>query len=228
MMNLGYDIPVKLFSIHLVMMCLVLLIFEYKRIQAFLLNNVVEKGDIYNPVFSKKWMRITGILLKLTFIVFAIILPFVQSYGWYTEGKKPSLPGLIKPGVYEVTTFVLNKDTIPFNYSDSARWKDIIFDNSNSGSISTSDTMFRQRYGRGYFSYSIDSAKRIISFVKQVVTSTVTPYQLGTLHFDFPDSNTIHLSGMLRKESLNLVLVKVGQHFQLADRQFNWRTEYIK
>jgi hypothetical protein len=44
--------------------------------------------------------------------------------------RKPRPTGPIKPGVYEVKTFVLNGDTIPFTYADKLRWKDVIFDHN--------------------------------------------------------------------------------------------------
>jgi len=53
MMNLGYDIQVKSFSIHLVMIYLVLQIFEYKRILALLLNKLMNPGNNYEVTFPK-------------------------------------------------------------------------------------------------------------------------------------------------------------------------------
>jgi hypothetical protein len=224
LMNMGYDIPVKLFSTHLVIMCIVLLAFEYKRIFALLFNKPIEAGTIYRRVFLERWMTITAIVLKLAFIVFIVILPFKDSYKRYAESKKPKTDGPIKTGVYEVKTYVLNSDTIPFTYNDRMRWKDVIIDNSTSGSVGSNDTMFRQRYGRGYFNFSIDSSKQKLDIIKRNVDFTTFP--LGSLHFDLPDSNTVVLSGRLRNDSIYAVLVKIDRHFQLAERQFHWLSEY--
>jgi uncharacterized membrane protein YphA (DoxX/SURF4 family) len=224
LMNMGYDIPVKLFSTHLVIMCIVLLAFEYKRIFALLFNKPIEAGTIYRRVFLKRWMTITAIVLKLAFIVFIVILPFKDNYKQYAESKKPKPDGPIKTSVYEVKTYVLNSDTIPFTYNDRLRWKDVIIDNSSSGSVGSNDTMFRQRYGRGYFNFSIDSNKQKLDIIKRNVDFTTFP--LGSLHFDLPDSNTVVLSGRLRNDSIYAVLVKIDRHFQLTERQFHWLSEY--
>jgi hypothetical protein len=65
MTNIGYDIEVKLFSLHLVIMCLVLLSYEYKRVAGFLLNNaIVSPNNLYNVSFSARWMRIARILVN--------------------------------------------------------------------------------------------------------------------------------------------------------------------
>ena len=64
MMNLGYDVQVKSFSIHLVIICLVLLAFEFKRIAALLLNKPLTAGNLYTVGFSNKWMRISRVIVK--------------------------------------------------------------------------------------------------------------------------------------------------------------------
>jgi hypothetical protein len=53
-MNMGYDIPVKLFSTHLVVICFVLLAFEYRRIFALLFNNPMPAGIVYRAGHSQK------------------------------------------------------------------------------------------------------------------------------------------------------------------------------
>lgn len=224
LMNLGYDIPAKLFSIHLVIMCLVLLAFESKRMLALMFNNTMAVGNMYKPEFSKRWMRVTGLVFKLAFILFVIILPFRNDYKLYKDSRKEQTTGPLKPGVYEVKTFVFNSDTIPFSYGDRLRWKDVIFDHNTGGSIGTTDTAFRQRYGRSYFNFSVDSAKQNLDLIKRTVDFKTFP--IGTLHFDLPDSNTVILSGMVRKDSVYAVLVKTNRHFQLAERQFHWLSEY--
>lgn len=224
LMNMGYDIPVKLFSTHLVIMCLVLLAFEYKRILALLFNKPMEAGTIYRRVFFKKWISIAAIISKLAFIVFVVILPFKDNYKEYSEAKRTKPDGPIKSGVYEVKTYVLNGDTLPFTYNDKLRWKDVIFDNSSSGSVGSTDTIFRQRYGRGYFIFSIDSSKQNLDIKKRLVDFTTIP--LGWLHFNLPDSNTLILSGRLRNDSVYAMLAKTNRHFQLTERQFHWLSEY--
>jgi len=84
--------------------------------------------------------------------------------------------------------------------------------------------MFSQRYGMGYFNLSIDSAKQNLDIIKRTVDFNTFP--LGKLHFDLPDSNTVILSGMLRKDSVYALLKRTDRHFQLTERQFHWLSEY--
>jgi len=223
-MNLGYDIPVKLYSMHLVIIGMVLLCFEHKRILSFFTNQAASAGSLYNITVAKSWMRILIWVSKIAFIILIIILPFKDTYEEYRQGNQPQIIAPIQAGVYEVSRFAVNHDTIPFTYADSLRWKDVIFENGYLGSICTTDTLFRQRYGRGYFNFSFDSARQKIFFSKRTVTFDSIP--LFSMKLEMPDSNTILLSGLVRKDTVFAELKKTKRHFQLAEKQFHWLSEY--
>ncbi len=225
MLNLSYDIPVKLFSMHLVLMCLVLLAFETKRMLAFFIQNrEAAPGNIYSVYFENKWMRITKLILKLAFIVMVTILPFKDNYEAYksVHDKKEIPP--FKEGFYNVDLFVLKGDTIPLSNSDTLRWKDVIFERGGTGSVNSQDTLFRLRYRRGYFSYKTDVVNRTVSFSKSSFTGG--PQVFSEFRFGIPDSVTIVLEGSLRGDSVRILLKKDNRHFQLAERQFHWLSEY--
>ena len=225
-MNLSYDIPVKLFSTHLVVMCFVLLVYDYNRVFAFIFNRAVMQCNLYSVSFSKKWMRISKLILKLGFIIVIVILPFKNSWTSYQQvhNRKETKP--FKAGMYEVRKFVKNKDTIPYTYSDSLRWQEIIFENDGRrGSIKTTDTMFWQRYRRGYFTYTTDTVNHTIE-VKRTNFVMGENIFLFRLNYNMPDSNTIRMFGAIRKDSVFVELVKTNRRFQLSERQFHWLSEY--
>ena len=225
MMNLSYDIPVKLFSTHLFLMCLFLLSFESHRlILFFLMNRSSTAGTLYDVRLPKRWMRITRLVLKGLFIIAAVIMPFSDSYDRSVTIKKPSPPRLFKPGIYEVTTFIKNGDTLPEKYSDTLRWKDVAFENGTYGSINTTDTNFSIRYRRGYFFYKNDSANKAVDITRFSVNGDRT--SIGSFTYSFPDSNTIVWKGNIRNDSIVAVMKRMNRHFQLTERQFHWLSEY--
>ncbi len=221
MMNLSYDIPVKIFSMRLVLFCLVLLAHEYKRIFAFfILNKTAEAGNIYNVQFTKKWMRITRVVLKTVFIGVAVVWFFYTTLDRYKQFHATPPPGPIAQGIYDVETYILNRDTIPPLITDTLRWQDMIFEN-NFGSIKTSDTLFWIRYRRGYFNYKVDEAYRTIEFRRP----GTDPRFIFSLDYKVPDSNTVLLWGKVGNDSLFVTLKKSKRHFQLTERQFHWLSE---
>ena len=220
MLNLSYDIPVKIFSMHLVLVCLFLLANESERLfYFFVLNKPAPVSTLYNFGYNKKWMRISRIVLKIVFIIIAVGMQFYGDVNYYQSVHNPPAKEPIANGVYEVTEFSLNKKNIPLSLSDSLRWQDVIFED-NTGSVKTTDSAFRQRYRRGYFVYTADKG---MLHLKKFESDS-----LGflNLHYQMPDANTVKLWGKLRNDSLYVELKKTNRHFQLAERQFHWLSEH--
>jgi hypothetical protein len=222
MLNLCYDIPVKIFSIHIVLMCFFLLANEFDRIVCFfILNKPAAASSIYDHHFRKKSMRVTRILLKITFIIIAVVLEIYNMWGYYKSTIPQLVSQPVKTGVYDVAVYAINKDTLPFSATDTLRWRDVIFDVGGVGSIKTADSLFRQRYKRGYFAYAADTSLHTISFKKFNTDSL----PVLSLRYELPDSNTVRLWGMQRKDSVYIELKRTNRHFQLAEKQFHWLSE---
>ena len=218
-LNLCYDIPVKLFSMHLVIFCLYLLFNDCKRLfDFFVFNKAVPQNTVNELRFEKRWMRITGLVMKIIYIGLFAIVPFFTTSEFYKSFAKAGNAGQIRPGLYDVKVFAVNKDTIPALITDSLRWKDMVFEKDGGGSVGATDTSFRQRYRRGYFNFIPDSSKQTILFKKSTNI-------IFTLHYSLPDSNTIKLWGSYKSDSLYVILKKSNRHFQLSERQFHWISE---
>lgn len=213
MMNLCYDIPVKLFSIHLFLFSNLLLIGDGKRLlNFFVFNKPTEPTS--RITLPQKWMRTTQIALKVAFAGLFLVMPLFGSYQRAFEVSDSSKTKKLTSGFFAV-------DQFKGNMADSLRWKDVVFEATNAGSIQTADTLFRQRYRRGYFSYALDSLKQTIAFKKFATDSTA----LFTLQYTMPDTNHIVLQGKIRNDSVIVGLKRQKRHFQLAERQFHWLSE---
>jgi hypothetical protein len=222
MLNLSYDIPVKIFSIQLVLVCLFLLANEAGRIwDFFVLNKPAPGSSLYTFRYRQKWMRITRLVLKAAFIIIAVVLEVFNGMDYYKFVHKPSAAQVIPNGVYAVTNFSVTHHGSPLSLSDSLRWQDVIFEDGT-GSIKTTDALFRQRYGRGYFAYSADDQSRQLAFKDRKTDSA----NILVFHYDLPDSNSLHLWGKKGNDSLDVELRRTNHHFPLAERQFHWLSEY--
>lgn len=222
MLNLSYDIPVKIYSIQLFISCIFLAVHDWRRIaNFFVLNKATETDSSYELILTKKWQRVARIIAKTTFVILFVAMPFYNSWSRYDNLRKQSDLKPIKSGVYDIKTFVRNHDTIPPLITDTLHWKDIIFEKGGLGSVNSTDTLFRQRYRRGYFYYQPDTLTRTIA-IKYTPSDTAA---LFTMKYDIPDENRIHLWTVVRGDSLYLELVRSKRHFQLAERQFHWLSE---
>jgi hypothetical protein len=71
MINMSYDVPVKLYASHLLLACIFLLAWDAKRLFSFLVLNRPASGtSLYEPYFGGKWQR------------------------WAALGAKPGLPAV--------------------------------------------------------------------------------------------------------------------------------------
>ncbi len=221
-LNLCYDIVVKLFSIHLVIYCIYLLLNDYERLlQFFIFNSTVTGNTIYHFSFTKKWMNYIRVILKLIFIILFAVLPFYSTRDYYRSIAKEIDTKPIHAGLYDVTIYAINRDTIPALVSDTLRWKDLVFEKGGTGSVGSTDTLFRQRYRRGYFNFVPDTINKTIRFKK---LPSDTNY-IFNFHYELPDSNTVRLWGKRKNDSLFVELKRSARHFQLSEKQFHWISE---
>lgn len=213
MMNLCYDIPVKLFSMHLFGLSCFLLLGDAGRLLNFFVFN---KPTAPAPALTlpNRRFRVARLVLKTAFAGLFVLLPFYQLYESTAGSASVSRPGTLTTGVFEVERF---EPAV----ADSLRWKDVIFEETTMGSILTADTLLRQRYRRGYFSYSLDSTRKTIAF-KRFASDTTA---LFTMNVTMPDTNHVWLRGKIRNDSVLVTLKRQKRHFQLAERQFHWLSE---
>ncbi len=161
-LNICFDIPVKLFSGHLMLFCLLPLLFESRKTFGFILfNNSIERISLFEPVYSYYWIKVGRIFAKSLFGIGVVLYLFsmlTQEIPVFMKPIPANASAEIKKfqGLYGVEFFVVNNDTIPFSVRDSSRWRDIVFENSM-GSFAGKDSGFLARYGRARFEYTMNA-----------------------------------------------------------------------
>lgn len=220
-LNLCYDIPVKLYSMQIVICCLFLLIIDCRKyINFFILNKATVPTTGYNYRFTKRWQRIGRIVLKSVFICLAIGYTLYDSYNWYHEANPPE-KSIIPKGVYNIVVFKKNNTLTAIDVTDSLSWKDIIFDRKGLGSIKTADTVFNKRYGRGYFTYETNKDKNTIAFKKNYDDSV----NLFTMKYKLAGKDKMVLEGQFKNDTVYYELIRNRKNFPLEERQFHWISE---
>jgi hypothetical protein len=218
MLNLSYDIPVKIFSLQMVAISIFLLANEWGRISSFfLLNRQAAACSIYDHPLSKRWMRIGRIVLKCVFVVLAIGVSTAQTAELKAYYNKLSYEALA-PGLYDVAGHSINGTAL--SAYNGLRWKDVVLDGKRSGSMNTEDTAFDAQYGRRYFVYDVDTQQHSIELRRQSDDSLV-----ATLNYTQPDTASIALAGLFKDDSVQVLLQRNHHHFQLTERQFHWVSE---
>ena len=226
MINLAYDVPVKLYASHLLLSCLFLLALDSRRLIGFLfLNRPAPATTLYDATFARPWQRLGSIAVKLFIVYQILVLPAWSSWTRYKAAKVPGNPGPFAAGFYDVRSYVVNGDTVPLTSTDSLRWRDVIIDNAVAGSVNSRDPVFWQRYRRGYFRYKPDTSAHTAA-VWKISTIPRDSTFLFTMRYEVLDSTRLRFVAPIRGDSVRVELVRVPRHFQLAERQFHWLSEY--
>jgi len=225
MINLSYDVPVKLYSMHLLAGCLFLLALDARRLLTlFVLNRPVSGTSAYQPPFGGVWPRRAMLALKALVIWSILVVPLRSGWNRHQAVVAGPPPGPFESGVYQVTRYERGGEPVEVPSDDPLVWRDVIFDNGGSASVGTADTVFWQRYGRGYFRYKADAASQTLAVWRTSAVPDST--YLFDMRYAVAGPGTVHLWTVLGGDSIHVELTRTDRHFQLAERQFHWLSEY--
>lgn len=210
--NYFYDVPVKIISTALVVMCLFLLAPNFVRLfNFFVRGHGTTLRTLASPVVAKKWKNIAKYTLKyllIAFVVFGSVWEVVSLRPVYGRDAPKSL----LYGAYEVETFVKNGQTIPKETERADRWKMLLLERPGEAAIKMPNGEYSYPFAR------IDTAKR-----KMIFSTSKEMTSPSTLDYRLPDSNKLWLKGVLFGDSVEITLKKM--RFELTERKLDWINE---
>ncbi|MBQ0734422.1 hypothetical protein [Aquimarina celericrescens] len=213
MMNMSYDIPVKLYSGLLTIMGIFLLIPDLKRILDFFILNKVVNSKTILPYTDKEKTKKAIIGLKIITVLFLFYYNINDAIeGEEKWGKKAKKPALY--GIYEVESFVKNGDIMPPLTTDTIRWKRLIVGKRSLG-IQTMDEKIK------YFNEETDTIVKTLQ-----ITNRKDSTDIQRFIYKFKDSlytfESIYKSDTLKIEAKK----KEREEFLLINRGFHWINEF--
>jgi hypothetical protein len=248
MSNLAYNGGEYVYSAYLI--ALSLYVFAPDGIRLFNLLSL-ERPTLPNrfrPVLIA-WQKTGRLVLKTAFILFFVILYGFKTSEGYQEGqyhypKTAGLPG--KAGIYNVSEFRVNNQTLPYSKTDPIRWQDIVFEKWNTMSIKSNrpvmpvhaktEEIYRNdadriyelagTQGRHYYSYKLDDINK-----KLVLTNRNKNHASEQLILNYNPLNdsTIILSGINEaQDSIYAVLNKLNKKYLIFEAQKSGRRKGLK
>lgn len=119
-LNFFYDVPVKLLSVHLVLLSMLLLGLDARRLFRVFLSNKGVQAVAMPDLFEQRWYVISKNIVKAGIIIAPVVLAIFLKQQRSVPGKTTAMEGL-----YEVEVVVENGDTLlhpdlariyPFSY----------------------------------------------------------------------------------------------------------------
>lgn len=210
MLNLCYDVPVKLYSFHLLLMSVFLLLPDLKRLTNCLVFNREVKPAERVPLTHNKWLNKSLIVAQ---VAFGLYFCFMSTSGNYKYSVKTRQENSTIPfhGIWRVSDFVVDGVKKPLVVNEPGLWGRVVFDRWEVFSIEYSNGQLLT-YGR-----KIDQKKKVLSVVSKI-----------TSNFTYDDSvlNVLVLDGVFDKRHIKATLHLEKDKFLLTSRGFHWVSEY--
>ena len=212
-MNLSYDIPVKLFSLHFIVFASIIFLTDIKRfIYIFIKNKTATKVNHYKPFHLDKGDKKIVNGIKAFFLIAFIGLFTFFSSRRSSQKEKPPLYG-----IWEVALFKKNNDTLLPLTTNHERWRYLIIDFRRRVTVKAMDDTNKR------YEFSIDTITRQIRMHEKEVEL------LDGFNFKYkkPNPYFLQLDGKIEDDSLHILFSKKDLNdFRLNNRGFNWINEY--
>jgi hypothetical protein len=213
--NYCFDVPVKLLSTALVVMSIFLLLRDAERlVNVFILNKTALPANLSPHRFKKRWKNITLIVVKCLIIIYVLAgnitndISMASHYG----DKAPKIPLY---GIYNVESFVRNKDTIAPLTTDTNRWSKLVIGYANGAQIKFMNDSSK------FLSFKIDTQAH--SIVINTYTDTLQKYDFA---YTKPKPGVLLLNGKWQQDSLKIKFNRFDEkQFLLMRRGFHWINE---
>jgi hypothetical protein len=215
MLNMTYDVPVKLFSFHLILMSFLLLSRDAPRLSnVFLLNRPAAPSQIVPLFATRRANRIaTGIVAFLWLWMLGNNI-YNAWDGWHTYGGGAPKSALY--GIWDVEQASIDGQPQPPLLTDKTRFRRAIFDFPDFASFTRMDDT------SAGFGAAIDTAKKTITLTKNADKNWK-----ASLTFDRPASDRLLLDGQMDGHLIHMELhLMDGKKFTFATRGFHWISEY--
>jgi hypothetical protein len=215
MLNMTYDVPVKLLSFHLIVLALLLLTPEMKRMANFFFLDRAAEPAVRVPLFAgRRAQRIaTGVIAFLwVWMLGNGIYSTVQDYKLYGPGA-PKSP---LRGIWNITDKAVDGQPKPLLVNEGDRWRRVIFDFEQYVQVQKMDDSMTG------FGATLDAKTNTLT-LNDPRGKTPT----GTFTLSRPSPDHMILDGMLSGHKTRLELQRQDEKkFLLESRGFHWVQDY--
>jgi uncharacterized membrane protein YphA (DoxX/SURF4 family) len=207
-LNMTYDVPVKLLSFHLIVISAFLLLPERVRLMQFcLLDRPVEPSRIDKVFTTPRANRIsTAVQIALGLLLLTVQLHGIAK-GWKENAATPKTELF---GIWNIDQMTINGQVHPPLLTDAARYRRIIFDSPQRSALQRMDDTLV------YFGSGFDPKTKKLTLTKR---GEFTVFRNG--------KDELVMDGKLDTRAVHMQLSRIDpSQFMLISRGFHWVQEF--
>jgi len=208
--NVTYDVPVKLFSLHLLLLSLLLLAPDLPRLlDAIVRNRPVNPAP--DPSFGGPRAHRNWLLAQSLFAVWVVASGFYQGpKNVKTRGSDAPVSPLF--GIWDVDTMSIDGNVRPPLLTDTTRLRNVVFQYVDYITLHRMDASYE------WYTASVDTLKKTIALKGDTDSSST-----ATLTYRRVTSRDLLLDGAMNGKPVHLHLTLHDlNRFLLVSRGFNW------
>lgn len=214
LIDIAYDVTVKMFAIHLTLMVMVLLLDDAKRLFNVLLFNRATSPHRELPLISNPKYRIPGYVVK-TLLIGYVLIATLQFSGEIRDNRIGNLEKAVLHSKYIVDQFVINNDTLPPLRGDANRWDEMMLGSSFSPTRMTIKDMAGA--SKAYV-YEADTVNRILIFYSR--RDSTDRYEM---RYTQPSEKQFIMDGLHKTDSLHIEMsIFSREDYRLGTGKINW------
>jgi uncharacterized membrane protein YphA (DoxX/SURF4 family) len=212
-LNMTYDFGLKQISFHLILISLLLLAPDLRRLANVLVLNRAAEPSAQPPLFRTAVANRLALLVQICFGVFLLATFANLSLRFYVSEGGTGAPRSPLRGIWNVERLAIDGDVrLPLLNDYDRRWRRVIFD--------FTDRMFFQRWDDSYAAYgvSIDEARRLLALTKGTSRNWRAVFT-----YERPTSDRLILEGEMDGYRIRAELQLVRRDtFRLLNSDFRW------
>lgn len=234
LLNLCYDVPVKIYSSHLLLMAIIIVAPHARDLAGYmLLNRPMPARDLIGP-WTNAPLRWTGFAIKLVWVVTMTgMMTFSLYQMQYTYGARAPRGAL--DGTWEAITLRRNGSDVPALVTDESRWRYLtIIDRPDWKMLSIAPMSGTTRrwqlsfLGADRTPTTEPGERGALVLVEQAAASDegATPTPFATLAFERRGEDELSIVGTFGGEEIEVLCRRRSpEEFLLMNRGFHWINE---
>ncbi len=213
MLNFTYNVPVKSFSLNLLLMTAYIAAPDVRRLASVLLLNRASAPRPTRPLFVSRWANYAALGAGALFAGYIVWSDVSDGLLTIRESREARIAAPLY-GIYDVEEYRKDEATGPPLGPKSLQWRQVIFDAGDRVTIRSSDAVTRYRS-------KMDAAQHAVT-----LTGRDTPAQQLVLSFEEPGGDQLVLRARVDGDSIVARLHRLDDSkYLLVSRGFSWIQE---
>lgn len=196
MLNIGYEVAVIPFIIHLILFALLIVSPDLKRLYAIFIAHKTALLPVMPRAFRPNAYKWISYGVKLTIIIYVMIVD-ISEINEVSAQRYGNLAFYSLHGIYNITAYYHNRQSLAPLITDSMRWNKLVIDGAGGAKV-----LYMNNSSEYYDNIKVDTTAQILEFYNDSTNK-------NKLHYILTKPNQYIFDGVYKNDSIHFIADKV-------------------